>query len=224
MTRVFENRTTAGLALARRLGEYADRRYDTIVVGLPRGGVPVAAQIAAVLQRPLDIVLARKLGAPDNPEYAIGAISMTHRVLNHSAIRALGIDAHTLAEIEHRERRELLRRETLYRQGRPPLDLRGKTVLLIDDGIATGLTMQCAALTIDDQHPARLIVATPVAADETVRMLAELPEIDACISLLRVPALASVGMWYCDFAQVSDLDVARAFCPPAADATGQLTG
>jgi putative phosphoribosyl transferase len=221
MAHIFADRAEAGRELARRLGEYADRRFDAVVIGLPRGGVPVAAEVARVLNWPLDLLLARKLGAPDNPEFAIGAITHDRRVLNRSVIERMGITARALAAVEQRERRELLRREALYRHGRPPLDVAGKTVLVVDDGIATGMTMQCAALSLDALRPARLIVAAPVIAGETVEALTGMPEIDACVCVLRVPELVSVGLWYRDFDQVSDVEVMHAFYPPAARQAGQ---
>ena len=210
MTRLFENRADAGRELARRLGRYGQLRGSVIVIGLPRGGVPVAAEVARVLGLPLDIQIARKLGVPDQRELAMGAISGDVRILDPKTIDRFGVDAATIEAVTQHERAEQTRRERLYRHNRPALERRGKTVLLIDDGIATGLTMRAAAEAIKAQSPARIVIATPVAAGETYTQLEQLDMVDECVCVMRVPHLVAIGMWYRDFNQTNDNEVLAA--------------
>ncbi len=207
---LFADRTDAGRQLAMRMGRFADRAHPCVVYGLARGGVPVAAEVARILRWPLELIVVRKLGAPANPEVAVGAIARGVRVIDAPALASLGVDLRDLQEIEQAERRELTRREQLYLHGRAPVDVSGRAALLIDDGIATGLTMQAAVRAIRARRPARLIVAAPVAAADTFDRLVRMPEVDECVCVLRAPHLISVGMWYRDFAQVNDAEVMRA--------------
>lgn len=202
MDRIFSNRTAAGFALAARLQPYA-RQPNTLVLAIPRGGVPVAAAIAKALQLPLDVVLVKKIGHPTNPEYAIGACSLSHRNIDPQEAAKAGttyIEATTAAV-----RQRLLEMEQQFRNGKPPLQLSGKTVLVVDDGIATGFTLLATLQLLRRQQPAQLIVAVPVAlpeAQEKIRTVA-----DACICLHTPEWFTGVGAFYDDFAQVSDAEV-----------------
>lgn len=204
MTR-FADRRTAGQALAEALGVYANRS-DVIVVGVPRGGVPVAAEVAHALRAPLEILVVRKLGAPMQPELALGAIaSGGFRVVDEVLVRTLGVSAMELAAVESSERAELVRREGRYRAGRVALSLAGRTVILVDDGLATGATMRVAIQAVRAAKATRVIVAVPVAPPETMeRLRAEADEV-VC---LQTPAhFAGVGTWYERFPQLTDADV-----------------
>src|SRR5687767_9369194 len=166
-TMQFANRITAGRALAKELSGYANRS-DVVVLALPRGGVPVAYEVASALNAPLDVFLVRKLGVPGQEELAMGAIASGGiRVLNDSVLQALNLGPEVINRIAGREQVEIQRREREYRGSRPPDRIEGRTVLLIDDGLATGATMRAAAQAIQAQHPARVIVAVPVAARST---------------------------------------------------------
>ncbi|MFN4285685.1 MAG: phosphoribosyltransferase [Lacibacter sp.] len=202
MSRVFSNRTRAGLALAARLQQYA-RKPNTLVLAIPRGGVPVAAALAGELQLPLDVVLVKKIGHPTNREYAIGACSLHDRILNpqeEAAVGAAYIEAETAAV-----RQRLQEMEQRFRKGKPPLQLKGKTLLVVDDGIATGLTLLATLQLLRRQHPAKLVVAVPVApegAAEKMRTVA-----DEFICLHTPDWFTGVGALYEDFSQVSDAEV-----------------
>ncbi|MGB9633600.1 MAG: phosphoribosyltransferase [Chloroflexaceae bacterium] len=212
--RRFHDRTAAGRALAARLTAYADRP-DTIVLALPRGGVPVGYEIATALNAPLDLMLVRKLGVPGEEELAMGAIAEGGvRVLNTDVVRGLRIDPDTIAQVAAREGQELERRGRLYRGGRLAPDLRGKTVILVDDGLATGATMRAAIVAARAQEPARIIVAAPVAARETVALLESM--VDEVIVVQTPEPLAAIGLWYEEFPQVSDEEV-RALLRRAAE-------
>lgn len=200
----YRDRRTAGLALAQRLRRYAGP--DTLVLALPRGGVPVAAEIARALQAALDVFLVRKLGAPGQPELAIGAIaSGSIRLLNHEIIAALQIDAATVARITADEERELARRDACYRAGRAQLNLGGATVVLVDDGAATGASMRVALQALRQQQPRWITVALPVAAPDVCRTLAALCDDLVCPS--QPNDLRGVGRWYEDFTATSDDEV-----------------
>lgn len=191
--------------MAEALATYANRS-DVIVVGLPRGGVPVAAEVASALRAPLDILVVRKLGAPMQPELALGAIaSGGFRVVDDAVLPVLGVRAMELAAVEASERIELARREARYRAGHPALSLGGRTVILVDDGLATGATMRVAIHAVRAAKAARVIVAVPVAPPETIeRLRAEADEV-VC---LQAPAhFLGVGSWYERFPQLTDEDV-----------------
>jgi putative phosphoribosyl transferase len=201
----FINRKDAGQQLARHLGRYIDQT-DVLVLGLPRGGIPVGAEIAKLLHAPLDVFLVRKLGVPGQEELAMGAIASGGvRVLNEEVIRQIGITSETIEQVTQIERAELKRREEAYRGDRPTLDARGKTVILVDDGLATGASMYAALLAIREQHPARIVVAVPVAAPETFHAFQAL--VDEMICALTPTPFYGVGAWYEDFSQVSDEQV-----------------
>jgi putative phosphoribosyl transferase len=205
MLRRFADRREAGRVLAGLLAEYAGRN-DVIVLGLPRGGVPVAFQVARALDAPLDFFLVRKLGAPGHQELAMGAIASGDVVvINDDVVNALNISADVVtAEVES-EREELTRRETTYRGGRPLVDARDKIAILVDDGLATGSTMRAAVLALRRKEPARIIVAVPVGAASTCDELRSIA--DDCVCSVTPENLRAVGMWYDDFAQTSDDEV-----------------
>lgn len=201
----FQDRTEAGQALATRLKAYADRP-DVLVLGLPRGGVPVAYEIAAALHVPLDICLVRKLGVPGHKELAMGAIASGGvRVLNYDVVSWLGISSKTIDEVAAKELRELQRRDRAYRGDRPQPDVRDRTVILVDDGLATGSTMRAAISLIKPQRPAKLIVAVPVAPPEVCRTLQS--EVDDVICLMTPENFYAIGVWYENFAQTTDEEV-----------------
>lgn len=204
----FADRAAAGKALADRLIGY---RGDPtlLVLGLPRGGVPVAAEVARALHAPLDVLIVRKLGVPGHEELAMGAVaSGGARVLNMQTVHDLGISSSAIAAVEARERQEISRREAQYRGNAPPLDVHGRTVILVDDGLATGSTMRAAALALRAQKPRRIIGAAPVAAADVCRAMREVVDDMVC---LETPAdFFAVGRWYDDFRQTSDEDVRAA--------------
>jgi predicted phosphoribosyltransferase len=203
----FADRRDAGRSLAERLLPLAGE--DPVVVALPRGGVPVAEEIADALGAPLEILAVRKLGAPHNPEYGIGAIAEDGtRVLDPEALAVLGIDNGALAAMVARESEELRRRVAAYRGDRRPLALEGRTVIVVDDGVATGLTDTAALRAIRRARPRRLILAVPVAAPDSAARLRR--EADEVVCLLTPPQLYGVGQWYGDFSQVSDREVIAA--------------
>jgi putative phosphoribosyl transferase len=204
-TVMFRDRREAGRFLADLLIDYAGRD-DTIVLALPRGGVPVGYEVARKLGAPLDVFVVRKLGAPGQPEFALGAIASGGvRVVNRDAIQALGIADRLVEEIARREQEELSRRERLYRGNRPAPNLTGKTVILVDDGLATGSTMRSAAAAIKQQSPSRLVVAVPVAARSTCDELAQ--DVDQVVCAVTPFPFFAVGQWYSDFSETSDDEV-----------------
>lgn len=203
----FADRRDAGRRLAAELLPLAGE--DPVVVGLPRGGVPVAAEVARALGAPLEVLAVRKLGAPHNPEYGIGAIAEDGtRVLDAEALAVLGVDNGTLARIATRESGELRRRVGAYRRSGRTLDLEGRMVIVIDDGVATGLTDTAALRSVRRHRPRRLVLAVPVAAPDSVQRLRE--EADEVVCLLTPALLYGVGQWYDDFSQVSDAEVIAA--------------
>jgi predicted phosphoribosyltransferase len=201
----FKNRRDAGRKLAAKLQKYAGRS-DTIVLGLPRGGVPVAYEVALALDAPLDIFLVRKLGLPGHDELAMGAVASGGvRVLNEELIQSLEIPSTLIDAVAKREQQELERRERAYRDGRTPLDLEGKTVILVDDGLATGASMVAAVVGVRAQNPARIVVAVPTASAETCELFERIVEEIVCA--ITPEPFWSVGMWYQDFSQTSDDEV-----------------
>ena len=201
----FRDRTEAGRLLAQKLREYANRD-DVVVLALPRGGVPVAYEVANTLNVPLDIFLVRKLGLPGNEELAMGAIASGGvRVLNEEVVRALNIPDEIVDEVAEKEERELERREREYRGGRPPVDVRGRTAILIDDGLATGSSMRAAALALRNNQPAQIVVAVPVGAPSTCAEFES--EVDKVVCAFTPEPFWGVGQWYRDFSQTSDEEV-----------------
>lgn len=201
----FRNRRAAGIELAQKLARYAGRE-DVVVLGLARGGIPVGYEIARALHLALDVFVVRKLGAPAQEEFAIGAIATGGvRVLNVEAIQALAIPADVIERLTKRELQELERREKMYRGSRPPPDLRGKTAILVDDGLATGATMHAAVAAVRKQEPAAIIAAAPVVAPETCRYLRATT--DGCEFVNAPEPFYGVGMWYIDFAPTTDREV-----------------
>jgi predicted phosphoribosyltransferase len=205
MSRRFEDRADAGRVLAGMLSAYAELP-DTIVLGLPRGGVPVAYEVARALELPLDIVLVRKLGVPGHEELAMGAIATGGvRVLNDDVIGPLGIDAATLDRVAAHEQQELDRREMAYRDGRPRPNVTGRTVILVDDGLATGSTMLVAIRALHLQQPARIVVAVPTSAPSVCAEIGR--EVDEIICAITPEPFYAVGLWYDDFSETTDDDV-----------------
>jgi erythromycin esterase-like protein/predicted phosphoribosyltransferase len=208
----FRNRTDAGRQLGASLRSYAGRS-DVIVLGLPRGGIPIAYEVAARLAVPLDVFLVRKLGVPGHPEFAMGAIAEGGiEVLSRAAIRDLAIPHALVQQVAVRERLELERRDVLYRRGRRPAAVRDRTVILVDDGLATGSTMQAAVLALRQQAPARIVVAVPVAARESRDELRRIA--DEVVCLATPEPFNAVGQWYDDFAQTTDEEVTRLLAAP----------
>ena len=201
----YRDRHDAGIELARRLDAFRGRS-DVVVLALPRGGVPLAHEIALSLGAPLDIVLVRKLGLPNFPELAMGAIASGGiRILNDDVLTWYGVSPETLDAVTEKELAELVRRERAYRSGAPPVPIRGRTVILVDDGLATGSTMKAAVHAVRAQAPARIVVAVPVGAADACRDVSSIADDVVCV---RTPdVFAAVGQWYRDFSQTSDAEV-----------------
>jgi len=199
------NRTIAGKVLAKDLLQY--RNQDSVIVlALPRGGVPVAFEIALALNAPLDLMLVRKLGTPNYPELAMGAIASGNiRVINTQIIHSYAISEEQIEEVERQERQELERRAIAYRGQRPYPNLQDKTVILVDDGLATGATMLAAIDAVRAQNPQSIVVAVPVAPPETIHELRQ--KVDDVTCPLQPTRLTSIGQWYDDFSQVNDEEV-----------------
>lgn len=205
MTKMFKDRREAGRRLADALSPYA-AEPDLLVLGLPRGGIPVAYEVARALHAPLDVFVVRKLGVPGHEEVAMGAIASGGiRVLNGTMIRQLHIPPATVERVVQAEQRELERRERAYRGARAAPDVRGRTVILVDDGLATGASMAAAIAALRRQTPASIVVAAPVAAAETCDALREVADICICVETPR--PFHGVGEWYVDFAQTTDAEV-----------------
>lgn len=205
MNRVFANRVEAGQLLAERLSRYAGRP-DVLVLALPRGGVPVASEVAQRLGAPLDVFVVRKLGVPGHEELAMGAIATGGvRVINQEVVEQLRIRPEVIDRVAAQERAELERRELAYRGHRPPPQIVGRTVIVIDDGIATGSTMRAALAALRRQHPARLIVATPTVAAATLTEIES--KADEVVAVIAPEDFYGVGQWYEDFSQTTDEEV-----------------
>jgi putative phosphoribosyl transferase len=215
---LFHDRRDAGRRLATRLvASTGDPR--AIVLALPRGGVPVAYEVARALQAPLDLLLVRKLGVPGQEELALGALALGGEpVLNEDVVEEARLSAQEIAAIAARERAELARRSRLYRDERPPLELRGRVAILVDDGLATGATMRAAARAVRRQEPARLVIAVPVGAPETCAGLRG--EADEVICDRMPTPFYAVGLWYDDFTQTTDAEVRELLARPGANSTG----
>lgn len=202
---LFRDRVDAGRQLAAHLTAYADRQ-DVLVLALPRGGVPVAGEVAQALHAPLDIILVRKLGVPGHSELAMGAIASGGiHVVNQSVVEQLNITHEQLSEVAATELIELERRERAYRGNRPAPQLRDQTVILVDDGLATGSTMLAAVKAVQEQAPARVVVAVPVAALETCEKFQQ--QVDEVICVQTPQPFYAVGSWYDNFSQTSDDEV-----------------
>lgn len=209
MSKIFSDRSAAGKLLSEKLREFANRP-DVIVLALPRGGVPVAYEIAKALNAPLDVITVRKLGVPGQEELAMGAIASGGViVMNNDMLPYLSISDKEIGEIIERERAELKRREMLYRGKRPAPSIQGKTVILVDDGIATGMTLQATIEVIKQQHPASLIIAVPVAAGTSCAEFNEPANQQICICLETPEPFLAVGQWYQNFDQTTDDVVIR---------------
>jgi putative phosphoribosyl transferase len=216
--RAFRDRREAGRLLALRLAAYANRP-DVLVLALPRGGVPVAFEVARALGAPLDVFVVRKLGVPGHEELAMGAIATGGvRVLNDQVVRALRIPEYVIEAVAEKEWQELARRERLYRGDRPFPEVRGRTVILVDDGLATGTTMQAAVRALRRQQAARIVVAVPVAAPETCQELSE--EVDDIVCAATPEPFQAVGLWYEDFSQTTDEEVGDLLARSAAAGRG----
>src|SRR4051812_36572818 len=202
---IFADRAEAGRVLASKLKKYAGRP-DVLVLALPRGGVPVGYEIAVALHAPLDVFLVRKLGLPGHEELAMGAIATSGvRVLNPDVVRPLQISDEIIDAVAQQELRELERRERLYRDDRPPPEVHGRIVILVDDGLATGSTMRAAIAALRQQEPARIIVAVPVGAAETCAEFHS--EADEVVCARTPEPFYAVGLWYSDFSQTTDEEV-----------------
>lgn len=224
---LFQDRFEAGRLLASRLSQFANRN-DVIVLGLPRGGVPVAFEVARILKSPLDVFVVRKLGVPGEEELAMGAIASSGiQVVNRNVVDALGIKKDQIERVAAEQQTELERREREYRDGRPMLEVRGRTPILVDDGLATGSSMRSAVAALRKRDPAQIVVAIPVAAPSVYRELKS--EADQVVCVATPERFVAVGQWYLDFRQTGDEQVRellalnqRAFCPPRSSIGGLL--
>lgn len=214
---LFNNRIDAGQKLAKELSDYVDRT-DVVVLALPRGGVPVAFEVAKALNAPLDVFLVRKLGVPGREELAMGAIASGGvRVLNEDIVRSLNISDEVIDEVATKEQQELERRERAYRGERSKPDVRNRTIILVDDGLATGASMRAAVTALRAQNPASIIVAAPTAAPETCKSFEG--EVDEIVCATTPQPFFAIGVWYEDFSQTTDEEV-REFLERAASAVG----
>ena len=202
---LFQDRFEAGRILASKLGRFANRS-DTVVLALPRGGVPVGFEVAKALHAPLDVFVVRKLGVPGHEELAMGAIASGGIcVLNEELVRAARIPNEVINAVAADEEQELERREQVYREGRPAVPVQGLNVILVDDGLATGSSMRVAVMALKGKKPAQIVVAVPVGAPETCAEIES--EVDQIICVARPEPFRSVGEWYRDFSQTSDEEV-----------------
>lgn len=202
---LFRDRRAAGQLLATELAAYANRP-DVLVLALPRGGVPVAYEVARTLNAPLDVFLVRKLGVPGHEELAMGAVATGDvRVLNEQIVSSLRIPDNVIDTVTAWEQQELVRREHLYRSDRPLPEVRGRTIILVDDGLATGATMHAAIKALRQQQPARIVVAVPIASPETCDQLRG--EVDEVLCAITPDPFYAVGLWYEDFSPTTDAEV-----------------
>jgi predicted phosphoribosyltransferase len=215
MERTFINRTEAGRLLAEKLGNYANQ-VNGIVLGLPRGGVPVAYEVAKYLRAPLDVFIVRKLGVPGFEELAAGAIASGGvRVLNEDVVRAIPYASEAIEAVTAKETAELQRREQIYREGRAAPELRDKIAILVDDGLATGATMRAAVKALRQRGASKIVVAVPVGPPDTCREIAQ--EADEAVCLNTPPFFQAVGQYYEDFSQTTDGDVRELLARAAND-------
>ncbi len=211
----FLDRRHAGLQLAQSLRNFAERS-DVTVLALPRGGVPVAKPVADALHAPLDVFVVRKLGAPGHEELAVGAIAEGGaKIIHRDLVRALGITTSALDAIAAQQREELERRVWTYRRGAPPAQVKDRVVILVDDGLATGATMEAAIAGVRDRRPAQIVVAVPVGSPDTCRRIATVA--DKVVCLLCPPGFAAVGEWYDDFGQTSNDEVTALLSAPSVE-------
>ncbi len=203
---IFRNRIDAGKQLAEQLMHL--RGSEPVVLALPRGGVPVAAQVAKALGAPLDVIIVRKLGAPGREEFALGAIAEGVRIVHEGSVRSLGVTEQQLAAVEASERTELDRRVTRYRGDLPPVDIRGRTVVIVDDGVATGATAKAAAEVVRAADAERIVVAVPVAPADWVERCGI--DADEFVAVATPARFMAIGQWYTDFTQTTDEEVAAA--------------
>jgi putative phosphoribosyl transferase len=207
MRQALADRRTAGRELAERLSQYAGRD-DVVVLGLPRGGVPVAYEVARALGAPLDVFVVRKLGVPGHEELAMGAIaSGGARVLNDEVIAATGIDQNEIEAVAERERSELERRERAYRADRAPVDIEGRTAVVVDDGLATGATMRAAVKALRERRAASIVVAVPTASPATCDEVGQ--TVDEIVCARTPEPFMAVGVWYRNFTPISDEEVGK---------------
>jgi predicted phosphoribosyltransferase len=205
MTRPFRDRVDAGQALATHLRKYA-ARPDVVVLALPRGGVPVGYEVAKALGAPLDVFVVRKLGVPGHEEYAMGAVASGGiRVLSDDVVRELGLTQADVERVAARETAELARREQLFRGDRPEPELSGRTVILVDDGLATGSTMKVAVKALTTKKPAAIVVAVPIASADTCREFER--DVHEVVCAVTPEPFRAVGLWYQDFSQTTDAEV-----------------
>jgi putative phosphoribosyl transferase len=211
--KLFTDRRHAGRALGERLRDLSGRP-DVVVLGLPRGGIPVAFEVATALQVPLDVFTVRKIGAPWSEEFAIGALASGGMMfLDEQTMFELGLRPRDIEPVIARERVELARRERLYRDARPFPDLANKIVILVDDGLATGSTMRAAVSAVRTRHPSRVIVAAPVASRQANEILRDIA--DRCVTVAVPEPFYGVGLWYDDFSETSDREVLALLDQPA---------
>ena len=202
----FEDRREAGRRLAEKLSRFEDER--PVVFALPRGGVPVGYEVSRALGAPLDVFISRKLGAPNQPEFGIGAVAAGGvRFLNRDVIRSLGIPDDYIERITAREMAEVNRRLRYFRGGRPETDVSGRTAILVDDGLATGVTARAAVEALRQRRPRHLILAAPVCAAQTAELF--VPRVDELVCLISPSDLGAIGFWYKNFEQTSDAEVVQ---------------